>query len=80
MQLVAKFDVEQQAQVEIMFNQWLQNGEQAAGYKELQSLHGFQCMDLQPFPSSSYDLICKISHSIHGTGSRKMQPNCLRRV
>ena len=40
MQLVAKFDVEQQAQVEIMFNQWLQNGEQAAGYKGLQRLHG----------------------------------------
>ena len=28
-----------------MFNQWLQNGEQAAGCKELQSLHGLQCIE-----------------------------------
>ena len=39
MQLLAQFPLEQQARLETMFNEWLQNGQQAAGYEELHGLH-----------------------------------------
>ena len=42
-ELLTNFPLEQQARLEIMFNQWLQNGEQAAGYKQLQSVHALPC-------------------------------------
>ena len=52
MLLVANFEIDQQARVEIMINEWLQNGEQAAVHKELQSLHGLQCIEKYRDPES----------------------------
>jgi hypothetical protein len=52
MQLMSKSHTEQHARVEIMFNQWLQNGEQAAGYKELRSLHALPCIEKFRDPES----------------------------
>jgi len=87
MQLVAEFHEEQQARVEIMtlFNQWLQNGEQAAGYKELQSLRALPCIEKLRDPESPAVPLELVRFNLQNkftrfTRSRHMQPNCLRRV
>ena len=54
MQLLAQLPLEQQERLETMFNEWLQNGQQAAGYEELQGLHACALQSGRLFQVGNY--------------------------